>query len=241
MVLSVGYHGWSSGHLPGYGVYTAPWGNLGRLEKTMRNCYIAGVLLEPMRDGDPPPGYLQGVQDLCRKYQAVFIVDEIVTGFRWATGGATELYGLDPDICCYSKAMANGHPQAAIVGKRAIMEYAEGVSSTFGGTCDGLAAVRATCRVYREEGVIERLWAMGRALMAGMASAGHPMTGCAVHPRFVSEEVLEGDTWHVIPTDVRALTHRMAAQGALCHPAGLNPMFTHTEKDVAQTVEAAHA
>ena len=203
----------------------------------MSGSYVAGVLMEPMRDTTPPAGYLEQVQALCKRHGALFILDEIVTGFRWRVGGATEMFSLDPDIACYGKAMANGYRVGAIVGKRAVMEHAEGVSSTYGGECVGLAAARATIRVYREEDVIGRLWTTGKDLMAEMARSGRPMTGYPVHPRFRSEDTVD-DTWYNIPHDVRELTHKMAARGVLAHPAGLNPSYAHTSEDVAKTVEA---
>jgi glutamate-1-semialdehyde aminotransferase len=237
MILSIGYHGWHPGHIPGYGVSQLPWGDLRQVELAIRSD-VAGVLLEPMRDHQPPPGYLEGVAALCKQWGAVFILDEIVTGFRWRIGGATEMFGLDPDIQCFSKAMSNGYRCAAIVGKRAVMEHATGVSSTFGGECLGLAATRATIRVYQEERIIEKLWATGATLMAEMAKAGKPMTGYPVHPRFKTAEIPEGAPWVPLPKDVVELTHLMASRGVLCHPAGLNPMAAHTPEDIQKTVEA---
>ena len=237
IILSIGYHGWHPGHIPGYGVSQLEWGNLRELELAMRSD-VAGVLIEPMRDHAPPAGYLEGAQALCRQHRSVFIVDEIVTGFRWRIGGATEFFGLDPDIQCFSKAMANGYRCAAIVGKRAVMEHAEGVSSTYGGECVGLAATRATIKVYQTEGVIERLWATGATLMAEMAKAGYTMSGYPVHPRFQTTEIPYGAPWVPIPKDVRELSHRMAARGVLAHPAGFNPTAAHTPEDITQAVES---
>lgn len=240
VILSVGYHGWHPGHLKGDGLVDIPWGDIRKLESSLQSSYVAGVLMEPMRDSAPPPGYLETVQALCRKHKALFIMDEIVTGFRWRVGGATEMFSLDPDIACFGKAMANGFRCAAIVGKRAVMEFADGVSSTYGGELVGLVAARATIRVYQTEDVVGRLWETGRALMAGMAQAGRVMTGYPVHPRFRSEETVD-DHWPegVIPYDIRALTQKMAARGVLAHPAGFNPSYAHTPEDVERTIAAA--
>ena len=236
-ILSVGYHGWHPGHLKGEGLVEIPWGDIRKLESSLQASYVAGVLMEPMRDSTPPPGYLESVQALCRKHKALFIMDEIVTGFRWRVGGATEMFSLDPDIACFGKAMANGYRCGAIVGKRAVMEYADGVSSTYGGECVGLAAARATIRVYQTEDVVGRLWATGKALMAGMAAAGRTMTGYPVHPRFKSEDTVD-ETWYNIPYDIRDLSHKMATRGVLAHPAGWNPSYAHTPEDVEKAIEA---
>ena len=237
LILSVGYHGWHPAHLKGEGIQLIPWGDFHTLERALAGSYVAGVLMEPMRDSAPPTGYLESVQALCRKHGALFIMDEVVTGFRWRVGGATELFGLDPDIACFGKAMANGYACAAIVGKRNVMEHAEGVSSTFGGECVGLAATQATIRVYRSEPVIQTLWDTGRLLMSEMARIDHPMVGYPVHPRFRSDETVD-DTWLTIPSDIRDLSHRAASRGILFHPSGLNPTYAHTAEDVAKTVEA---
>ena len=73
----------------------------------------------------PKPGYLNAVEDLCKAYNVLFYLDETVTGFRVAPGGAAELYGLKPDIVTYGKALGQGFPIAAIAGPNHIMESIE--------------------------------------------------------------------------------------------------------------------
>src|SRR6266851_48481 len=139
-----------------------------------------------MRDSDMTPEgatiqeYLRALQDYARECGALFILDEMVTGFRWAIGGATEYFGIMPDLACYGKAMANGYPLACIVGPQKIMKHAHDVSSTFGGEGVGLAAAKATIEVYRREPVIPRLWEVGKRLLAGCPS----LTGYPAHPHF---------------------------------------------------------
>ena len=70
----------------------------------------------------PEPGFLEGVRELCTKYGALLIFDEVVTGFRWSLGGASEYYGVTPDLCCLGKAVANGMPLAVIAGKKEYMQ-----------------------------------------------------------------------------------------------------------------------
>jgi len=154
-------------------------------------------------------------------------LDEVVTGFRWAIGGAGEYYGIEPDLACFGKALANGYPLGAIVGSRSLMAYGDGVSSTFGGECVGLAAARSVLGVYARDPVISHLWEIGEYLMTRMGKAGHEMAGYPVHPRFVGERV-----------DVVELSHRAAANGHLFHPAGLNPTYSHRKEDVDALVEA---
>jgi glutamate-1-semialdehyde aminotransferase len=225
-IVSVGYHGWSPAHLPGPDLVTVPWGSWG-FESAV-DCETAAVLLEPFRDhvqatwNSELPEYIDTIRDRCKDVGALLIMDEVVTGFRWAIGGATEYLGLEPpDLACYGKAMANGYAVAAIVGKRDLMKYASEVSSTFGGEGVGLAAAKATIEIYRTEPVINRLWEVGRRLMKGVPE----LEGFPVHPHFPAE------------MDRAAVSNAAAKKGILAHPAGMNPMYCHTDADVDRTIE----
>jgi glutamate-1-semialdehyde aminotransferase len=182
---------------------------------------VAGVLLEPMRDHEPPAGYLGGVQQLAKDHGALFIIDEVVTGFRWAIGGASEYYGLTPDLACFGKAMANGFPVGAIVGGAKHMSHADRVSSTFGGECVGLAAAQSTIAVYRDQPVIETIWKTGQALKDALNLDGYPC-----YPRF--------------KVNAKENAAKLAKNGVLIHPAKgtFCPTFSHTDSDVKATVKA---
>ena len=78
---------------------------------------IAGVIMEPATGAHPAPGYLQAVKDICHKDGALFILDEMITGFRWHLQGAQTYYGVEPDLCTFGKGMANGF-SVALGGKR---------------------------------------------------------------------------------------------------------------------------
>ncbi|QIE44482.1 aspartate aminotransferase family protein [Pseudohalocynthiibacter aestuariivivens] len=123
----------SSGLTPGSWEDTlvSVWNDIDALERILkiRGHEIACVMMEgamsnmgviPAKDG-----YLKQVQELCRKYDVLFYLDETVTGFRVAPGGAAELYGLQPDIVTYGKALGQGFPVAAIAGPDHIMESIE--------------------------------------------------------------------------------------------------------------------
>ena len=225
-IVSVGYHGWHQAHLPSADLVALPIGS-GRIWNEIDG-QTAAVLLEPMRDEEISAAYLEAVQEMCHDVGALFILDEIVTGFRWAIGGASEYFNITPDLACYGKAMANGYPIAAIVGPRRLMQHAVNVSSTFGGEAIGLAAAKATINVYRTEPVIERLWERGKQLMAGVKE----LEGYAVHPHWPSE-------W---PDEEKRRRSQLAAErGVLFHPAGGNPMYAHTEEDVRKTIEALNS
>jgi glutamate-1-semialdehyde 2,1-aminomutase len=85
---------------------------------------IAGIIVEPLQRIIPPaPGFLEALRDECDRHGIVLIFDEIVTGFRFAYGGAQELYGVTPDICTLGKIIGGGFPLAAIAGRADIMAH----------------------------------------------------------------------------------------------------------------------
>lgn len=111
---------------------------------------------------------------IARDCGALFILDEVVTGFRYAIGGAQEYYGITADLACFSKAMANGFPCAAITGPREIMRRFEGgevfMSTTFGANPIGLAACKATILALQKDGVHANLVHCGTMLQHKLAS-----------------------------------------------------------------------
>ena len=134
---------------------------------------IAALVLEPATTEEPAPGFLPGVRRICDEEGALLIFDEMITGFRWALGGAQCLYGVEPDLSTFGKALANGFSVSALLGRREIMEMGglrhEGervflLSTTHGGETHALAAALATIRVYEREGVIGVLHRQGQRL-----------------------------------------------------------------------------
>ena len=125
---------------------------------------------------EPGPGYLQGVRDLCDRHGCVLVFDEIITGFRIALGGASERFGVTPDLATYGKAMAGGWPVAALAGKAELMErFGTGEvthAGTFNANVMGMAAVSATLRILEGTRPYERLEAVGRSLVAGLRELG---------------------------------------------------------------------
>jgi glutamate-1-semialdehyde 2,1-aminomutase len=122
--------GESQGMAPGAAndILIAPWNNLPVLERIFKQHGrdIACVIMEPILGNTncitPKPGYLEGVQALCRKHGALLIFDEVITGFRVALGGAMEVTGVTPDLATYAKAMAGGFPIAMLLGREEIMK-----------------------------------------------------------------------------------------------------------------------
>lgn len=130
---------------------------------------IAAVIMEAMNVKEPENNFLEKCKDLTHKNGAVFIFDEIITGFRYANGGAQEYFGVIPDLATFGKGLANGYPVSAIAGKAEIMRMMEEVffSFTFGGETLSLAAAFATLVKLQKEPVIETLWKQGRKIVEG--------------------------------------------------------------------------
>lgn len=127
---------------------------------------FAALLMEPMNATDPQAGYLDSLKELLHAHGALFMFDEIITGFRYALGGAQSYFNVTPDLASFGKAMGNGMPISAIVGREDIMAEMEEIffSGTFGGEALSLAASIAVIDKMKREPVIERLWQTGEFL-----------------------------------------------------------------------------
>src|SRR2546422_4980618 len=183
VIACCGYHGWQDWYIGTTtrrrGVPAAvceltrtfTYNDLGSLERIFTEYpgRVAAVILEPVGVVEPEGDFLQRVAAITQAHGAILIFDEIITGFRLALGGAQERFGVTPDLACFGKAMANGFPLAAVVGRREIMEVFDEIffSVTFGGEALSLAAAQATMAKLREKNVIEHLWRQGARLRDG--------------------------------------------------------------------------
>jgi glutamate-1-semialdehyde 2,1-aminomutase len=141
---------------------------------------LAGVILEPFQRIIPPmPGFLEGLRKITTEHGVPLIFDEVVTGFRFAYGGAQEYYGVVPDLCTLGKVIGGGFPLAAIAGRAEIMAHFdrdrvgdEGFLmqiGTLSGNPVAAAAGLATLEILRRPGAYERIFATGRELMGRLA------------------------------------------------------------------------
>ena len=177
-IITCGYHGWQDWYVAATtrnkGVpsavseltHTMPYNDLNALETLLLQHDIAALIMEPCNTVPPHDGYLQQVKTLCEQHGAVLIFDEIITGFRFSMGGAQKYFNVTPHLSCFGKAMANGMPLSAIVGRADIMAEMEQIffSGTFGGETLSLAAALATIEKMQQENVIEYLWDFGEKL-----------------------------------------------------------------------------
>ncbi len=136
---------------------------------------VSCVIMEPATIQSPYDNYLQDVKKLCRENGALFILDEMITGFRFHLQGAQTMYGVEPDLSTFGKAMANGFSVAALTGRREIMELGgikkageERVfllSTTHGAEMGGLGAFIQVVEEYQNSNVIDHLWDYGKKLI----------------------------------------------------------------------------
>ena len=150
------------------------WRRLGRSSSNTTRKF-GGIIVEPIQRLIPPqPGFLQGLRNLADEYEIPLIFDEVVTGFRFAYGGAQEFYGVKPDLCTLGKAVAGGFPLTAIAGSDEIMSHmdSEAVSAdnfmpqigTLSGNPIAAAAGLKTLEILRRPGTYEGMRATGNHL-----------------------------------------------------------------------------
>jgi len=135
------------------------WNDLAALEARLAKGDIAGVIMEPAMCNQgaiaPAPGYLEGALAACRKYGAILIFDEVITGFRLGRSGAQARFGVTPDLSIFAKAIANGFPVAAIVGRADLLDMFVTGGVLHGGTFNSqpvtMAAMVATQKALTPE------------------------------------------------------------------------------------------
>jgi glutamate-1-semialdehyde 2,1-aminomutase len=161
-------------------VVLAPWNDVDALERVLREHgrELAAIITEPIMAnmGCIPPrdGYLQAVCDLAHQYGALFILDEVVTGFRYSPGGCQQLYNLKPDLSTFGKALGAGFPIGAVAGPRAILDRMRWSDhmvlhyGTFNGHRLTMHVLAANLDLLNFEGTHRKLFAVGDAAIAGL-------------------------------------------------------------------------
>ena len=157
---------------------------------------VACVIMMSYGLDEPDAGFLEEVRNTAHRYGVLFILDEMRSGFRISLGGAQEYFGVQADLATFSKAMANGYPISAVVGRADIMSQLgrTHMSSTFFGNAAEMSAALQTINILREEPIIQDLWTLGMQLQDGLrtiiADTGLPATvrGMPVSPFLSFEE-----------------------------------------------------
>lgn len=231
---------------------TFKYNDLGSVEElfTKHPGRIAAVILEAARLEEPVDGFLNKLQDLCHANGALFVLDEMVTGFRWASGGAQQAYGIVPDLSTFGKALANGFSVSALAGRREFMrlgglEHYDRprvflLSTTHGAETHALAAAITTMRIYKTEPVIEHLAQQGEKLrQQGTALARKH--GLEKHVEFLGRPTCllfsTRDVNGHPSQPMRTLFLQETIRRGVLMPS-LVVSYSHTDEDIERTLEA---
>jgi glutamate-1-semialdehyde aminotransferase len=197
IVAFCGYHGWHDwylaanlngekldGHLlPGLKPKGVPlvlkgtafpfhYNKIEELEQIVEQCgdRLGVIVIETIRDQQPKDGFLKRIREIANKTRSVLVCDEVSSGFRLNCGGAHLLFGLNPDIAVFAKAISNGYPMGAIIGIKPVMDIAQEtfISSTYWTERIGPAAALATITKYQQCKVNEHLIKIGNFFQSGM-------------------------------------------------------------------------
>lgn len=200
---------------------------------------LAAVVMEPTRSTDPDPGFLQGVRELCDECGAVFVLDEISVGWRFATGGAHLKFGVNPDLAVFAKAIGNGHPMGAIIGRASVMEACQTsfISSTYWTEGVGPAAALATIRKMRSIDLLGHINRIGNRFRNGWMELGKTH-GVPVKIGGHAPITTFGFDHPDAATLGTLFTTKMLDQGFLIG-SGLYPSWAHEDRHVDACMTAA--
>ena len=178
-----GYHGWHDWYIANTDLnsgipefnkrlaHSFTYNDLDSLERIFKENpdQVAIVIMEPLTVLEPKDDFLAEVKKMTHHYGALLMFDEIITGYRFAIGGAQELTGVTPDLTSLAKAVSNAIPLSAIVGKKEYLFALEKTffSFTYGGDCIGLSAAKACIPKIRDLNVPAHLWEVGGVLKDG--------------------------------------------------------------------------
>lgn len=211
---------------------------------------IAAIILEPAKADEPQDDFLREARRIAHENGALFILDEMITGFRWHLRGAQKLYDVEPDLSCFGKALGNGFAISALAGKAEYMQLGGLIqtehprvfllSTTHGAETHAMAAAIATMTIYRDEPVIERLYEQGSKLAAGVnaAIAAH---GLQNHVRLFGRPCCLAygtlDEAGQPSQAFRTLFLQETIRRGVLMPS-LVVSYTHSDTDIARTVDA---
>jgi glutamate-1-semialdehyde 2,1-aminomutase len=240
---------------------TAPFNDLGAVEKFFaeKGKDIAAAIIEPVVGNMgvliPKPGYLQGLADLCKKHGVIFVVDEVMTGFRLSSGGAQKLYGVKGDLTTMGKIIGGGLPVGAYGGRRDLMSQIapEGPiyqAGTLSGNPLAVAAGLAMLRALSEPGVFEKLETQSKNLCDGIVaeakSAGVPLTlnrvGSMWTAFFTDSPVYDYSSAKKADTKkFGRFFHALLDEGVYLPPSQFEAAFVslaHGDAEISRTLEA---
>ena len=244
----------------------APYNNLEAVRRLFEQLpgQIAAVIVEPVAGNMglvlPSPDFLPGLQNLCRTHDALFILDEVMTGFRVAPGGAQAAWGLDPDLTTLGKVIGGGLPVGAYAGKQEIMEQVAPAGTTYqAGTLSGnplaMTAGLATIKKLLEPGHFDRIQANTTDLVEGIQReaqrVGVPLQAAHAGTMFGFYFLNDPDARIVDYAGAKAFAdgdrygrffHAMLERGVYLAPSQFEAAFmssAHSAGDIDATLQAA--
>ena len=239
-----------------------PYNNFAELEQVIDTSdNIAAIIIEPVlaNSGLILPGkeYLNNIRNISRKENIVLIFDEVITGFRLSLGGASEFFGIQPDLATYAKAMGNGFPTAAIAGRKEIMEQFAPMgklyqASTFAGNPASVAASISTIRTLIEQKnlIYPKIAKICDSIVGGIRDTMNTYSldfvltsiGSMFHLSFIQGEILDASlTRKANLSYFRILYNDLLKSGVFIPPSQFETCFvsySHTEEDIDQTIES---
>lgn len=256
-VAVCGYHGWQDWYIGATtrnkGIPKAvceltqkfAYNDLGSLRALLEKYpgEFAAVMMEAMNSIEPSHGFLAGVRDLAHEHGTLFILDEIITGFRYHIGGAQTLFGITPDLATFGKSMGNGFPISAVLGKEKYMREMEEVffSSTFGGEAVSLAASIATIRKMQREPVHEKLNFNGERIIHTTREliAKHGLSDCISISGKPSWSLIQfRDTAVATSWEIKSLYLQEILARGILSTGTHNMSYAHDDADLAQLANA---
>ncbi|HEY4644622.1 MAG TPA: aminotransferase class III-fold pyridoxal phosphate-dependent enzyme, partial [Bacteroidota bacterium] len=254
-VVCCGYHGWHDWYISvtdrARGIPSAvreltstfEYNDLDSLDSVLDDT-VACVIMEPVTVVPPQPGFLEGVRELAHRNGALLIFDEIWTGFRFSLHGAQALFQVTPDLATFSKAMSNGMPLSALVGRKEIMQLLDRdvfFFLTFGGEALSLAASVATINVLRETNALQRIWHQGEKLKEGYNRTAVKfgvgnLTKCVGYP--CRTMVTFDETTGLSSLEMKSLVQQELIKRGILWSGFHTVSFSHSDEDVECTLQA---
>ncbi len=260
-IIRCGYHGWHDWcvpHNPGVPrherelMLEVPYNDAAALEQRLEAeaGNVAGVIIEAVQGEGPAPGYFDRIRELCDEQGAVFILDEIKTGFRFDLGGAQVPLGIRPDLATFGKAMCNGYPAAVLVGRAGVMADRTDtyMAATFHADALSLVAAKTVIEQMKSRDGIAHFQRLGRRLIDGF-NAIFEDTGLPA--RMAGDPAMPTPVENGVDHPDRPTTPAMGGQVLIEFCTALqrrgiygtpHPWFlslAHTEADIEQTLTAA--
>jgi glutamate-1-semialdehyde 2,1-aminomutase len=254
-VLCCGYHGWHDWYISvtdrNKGIpeankdltFTFNYNDIQSVIHSI-DSETACVILEPFVFEEPEDNFLQKLRDVCTENRTLLIFDEMWTGFRIALGGAQEYFGVDADLACFSKAVANGMPIAILTGRKDVMQLFEKdvfFFTTFGGEALSLASAKATIEEIRDKNVPSYLAKQGKKLKDGYNKIVEELVidyskckGFDCRSIITFDATKSGQN----PLEMKSLVQQEMIKRGILWGGFHNMCFSHSDEDVEYTLKA---